>query len=97
MKPSERILLTSGNGTTEAIIVGILNYLDEQYKSKQEKWKPQKGERYWYMDEFCEMESYEWTGDGIDDKLFSNGNCYPTKEEAQKHVEGVRRAYKEIL
>lgn len=66
--------------------------------SKKEQWKPKEGERYWFIHWDGTVQQEEWSNRSLLDVThLSIGNYYPTKEEAQKHVEGVRRAYKEIL
>lgn len=58
-------------------------------EEKEEKWKPKKGEYYWYVDLNGNVDDYSWNYDNADNFLYNTGNCFKTKEEAQKHLDNI--------
>jgi hypothetical protein len=57
------------------------------------RWKPVKGERYWYFSgERCY--SYTYVNDGIDEKKYASGNCYKTEKQAQSVIDLKKHIYK---
>ena len=53
----------------------------EEPKSK--VWKPEKGDEYYYITSFACIDSLHNNKDVVDDDIYSIGNCFKTKEEAQ--------------
>lgn len=57
-------------------------------KAELEKVWPRIGDEYWYVDyEYGEVEYASHTDASIDYNLIKAGNCYRTKEEAQKALD----------
>ena len=65
----------------------------------EERWKPEG--MYWYVEENSKGEFYAentyWTNDKIDNKLWERGNCFKTKEEAEKAAEDLKEFWKKRL
>lgn len=55
---------------------GILEEVTE------ERWKPQDGEGYWYVDGYGELMKDEWSDCVYDEDLWKYGNCFRTEQEA---------------
>ena len=70
-----------------------------QYTIEKLPWKPQYGDKYWYISmEGCALYS-KWTEPINDYAMYYAGNCFETKEEALAHapevIEKLRRKYEE--
>lgn len=52
------------------------------------RWKPNYRELYYHINYSLDIQidSFVWHGSALDEICFSNGNCFKTKEEAQKHA-----------
>ena len=61
------------------------------------KWKPKSGEVYYHIDYSfnIQIDSLVWYDDALDEIHFSNGNCFKTKEEAQKYADKFVEILKE--
>ena len=61
------------------------------------KWKPKSGEVYYYIDYSfnIQIDFLVWYDDALDEIHFSNGNCFKTKEEAQKYADKFVEILKE--
>ena len=55
---------------------------DSAYQRKG-RWRAEKGEKYYFTDEFGDVNKYCETFDYLDDKLFKTGNYFQTEEEAK--------------
>jgi hypothetical protein len=54
---------------------------------KRKPWKPNRNEIYWVIDE-RELPAYdEWMNTSTDLNYYKLGNCYKTKEEAERNVQ----------
>ena len=51
------------------------------------KLKPKIGDNYYYIDCFLDVVDDIWSDDRMDDLVYSSGNCFNTKEEAQRFVD----------
>ena len=51
------------------------------------KLKPKVGDNYYYIDCFLDVVDDSWSDDRMDDLVYSSGNCFNTKEEAQRYVD----------
>ena len=51
------------------------------------KCKPKVGETYYYIDLFLDVIDDIWSGDRMDDLVYTSGNCFKTEEEAQKYAD----------
>ena len=48
-----------------------------------ERWKPFKGERYWYVSNVCMTAEDCWDGfSNLDEERYNAGNCFKTEEDA---------------
>ena len=61
-----------------------------------EPWKPEDGDHLWFLDETCTpvISCHEMPYSDLP-VLIKNGNCYRSREEAEKAAERVRKAYRE--
>lgn len=48
-----------------------------------ERWKPERGETYYWIDSLGAIGSYEWRGDSTDRAHYRRGNCFKTEEKAK--------------
>ena len=53
------------------------------------RWKPESNHMYCFIRDDCDVYYDIWTGD-IDQKRFDLGNCFQTKEEAEKAAEYLK-------
>jgi len=51
--------------------------------NKSKRYKPKDGERYFYKSQY-EVSSTAWEDDDTDNRYYKSGNCYRTREEAQR-------------
>lgn len=56
--------------------------LVEKAKRPKKIWKPECGERYWFIGSDGQINNCGWANDHIDWGSYSMGNCFRTKEEA---------------
>ena len=72
----------------------IAELKEELTKQNTEKFlanlKPQKDDDYWYIDDFVRAATYKWNDDPRDNVLYSIGNCFKTKEEAEFEIERLK-------
>ena len=55
----------------------------ETHTAEKIRWKPKNGEKYFYVNFMCEIETMTYQGDKVDLKLIEIGNCYPTPKETE--------------
>ncbi len=48
-----------------------------------EEWKPQAGERFFFVDAWGNIRGSPWTGDSMDGFAWSQGNVHRTEEDAK--------------
>lgn len=53
------------------------------------RWKPKAGERYYFVG-YDGTSSHLWNGDYTDRSYHSSGNCFPTREAAERHNKRLR-------
>lgn len=63
---------------------------DWEVIEKSKVWKPQKGERYWYICHAGNIVDDTNDNTKIDEDRFSIGNCFKTEEEAQHMIEKLK-------
>ena len=49
--------------------------------------KPKIGDNYYYIDCFLDVVDDIWSDDRMDALVYTSGNCFKTKEEAQRYVD----------
>jgi hypothetical protein len=62
--------------------------LKNQKKGK--RWKPDCGEKYYYVGLFGHVGELKWENCFEDQYLYSQGNCFQTKEEAKEQSENLK-------
>ena len=69
-----------------------LNALVEKAnKPKSKVWKPEIGERFYYiMSNDTTIDYFAWRGDATDEAHYTIGNCFKTREEAEFALERLK-------
>lgn len=70
-----------------------------QEEKKVRRWEPECGEKYYYISTVSQIYDLIWTGiteESVDYVHYKLGNCFKTKEEAQKELDR-RLAEQELL
>lgn len=68
-----------------------LKKMIKNQKQEDQRWKPKKGEYYYYYDDrYAIALSLEWDNDNVDNRLWSIGNCFPYTDEGKKQAERHR-------
>ena len=57
--------------------------------------KPKIGDTYYYIDCFLDVIDDIWSDDRMDALVYTSGNCFKTKEEAQKYADKFSEILKE--
>jgi hypothetical protein len=63
----------------------------ELESQKSERFKPEIGEVYWYVEDSGEIDRNSWNDYGFDNKFYDNFNCYRTEELATKAAIMMKR------
>ena len=77
-----------------SVVVDMTNLSDDERKQlialmekantpKDNRWKPQHRDKYYYFNSFGEVNSDHWSDHRVDKGRFAIGNCYETEEAAQ--------------
>lgn len=61
---------------------------EEQEKMK--PWMPERGEKYFTIENGVDAVQYIYFGDDIDESNISSGNCFPTRERAEQVANKMR-------
>ena len=61
----------------------LRNLLIGSYPIKRKPWKPNKGNKFWYIDKDGYVAWYIWDGYTEYINYYKLGNCYRTREEAE--------------
>lgn len=62
----------------------------EEKKSETGRWKPEEGDKYWFINDIGDIYKSEWNNVNIDKERYSIGNYYRTKEEANFAIEKLK-------
>ena len=73
-----------------------LRWNDEEKKVEEIKWQPQNGERYFFVNAYCETGSIICLENYIDELLEKACNQLRTKELAEKAAEAVRETLRKF-
>lgn len=63
----------------------ILDFFTGRYTIVKKPWKPKKGDKYYRISSHGSLLWTKWAEDIFDLTHFSAGNCFKTKEDAEKH------------
>lgn len=78
-------------------LVGIYLTMANAPQVENEPWKPAKGDEYWYYSD-NHIGTYTWGDWDADEMRLEMGNCFKTKEEAEKYKLRLQSmAYKPFL
>ncbi len=64
----------------------LINILTDKTNIKYDPWKPSKNETFYFVDEDGVICSDEWINCWTDNILYRIGNCYRTKDAAEKDI-----------
>lgn len=62
----------------------------ERLEKKRDVWKPEKDEEYYVIDPDGDVYSDNWANMDTDELVYEIGNCFKTREEAEKAVEKAK-------
>lgn len=68
--------------------------IKEEAKKVEYKWDPAKNEQYYFINGFLTVRYEEWSESIFDKKRFRDGNCFRTREEAEKKLEKIKEILK---
>lgn len=69
----------------------LLNLVEKASKEKPKGlWKPEHGEKYYMVALNGTVDIYVWSNDRIDQNLYTTGNCFKTKGEAEHYIEKLK-------
>lgn len=55
-----------------------------------ERWNPEQGETYYFVNSTCDVSDWEWLDDSVDRLHYKNGNCFSSEEKAKAAAEKVK-------
>lgn len=67
-----------------------LEELKGALKEPSKAWKPEQGGEYYFLDSSCGILRSYWNDYSIDQKHLSLGNCYKTREAAEKAIRKLK-------
>lgn len=59
-------------------------------EKKGKRWKPACGEEYYFIGLFGSVCNFSWNNGHEDNYLYSQGNCFKTRHEAEEHLENLK-------
>lgn len=80
-----KLLEYNENYTNSWFQYTLENLLTGKYTIKRKPWKPNLDDEYYYVDECGYACSDPWVNSALDFVFYKIGNCYKTKEEAEKN------------
>ena len=67
-----------------------IDELKREYKEKNEKWIPEEGEEYYFIDEELNVDWNWFDNDDTDEAIFKNNKVFKTEEEAQEYADYLK-------
>lgn len=67
-----------------------IDELKREYKEKNEKWIPEEGEEYYFIDEELNVGWNWFDNDDTDEAIFKNNKIFKTEEEAQEYADYLK-------
>ena len=67
-----------------------IDELKREYKEKNEKWIPEVGDRYYFIDEELNVDWQWFDNDDTDEAIFKNNKIFKTEEEAQEYADYLK-------
>ena len=64
--------------------------LKREYKEKNEKWIPEEGDRYYFIDEELNVDWQWFDNDDTDEAIFKYNKVFKTEEEAQEYADYLK-------
>ena len=58
-----------------------------------ERWKPNKGETYCFIDQCWKLKAYTWEDDDFDNEQYEIGNVFQTYEQAKQALEKLKEQF----
>ena len=87
-----KILKEYDSNNKNTMLVSEIKNFDEWFEETEEPtdsahWKPKIAEKYFYINEYGDVEWEVWNDDGVDNRLMAMGLVYRTAEECEKAKE----------
>ena len=87
-----KILKEYDSNNKNTMLVSEIKNFDEWFEETEEPtdsahWKPKIAEKYFYINEYGDVEWEVWNDDGVDNRLMAMGLVYRTEEECEKAKE----------
>lgn len=73
----------------KAKVAGIEKKIEEK-KAETGRWKPEEGDKYWFINDIGDICKSAWDNVNIDRKRYLIGNCYQTEEECKFAIEKLK-------
>lgn len=67
-----------------------IDELKREYKEKNEKWIPEVGDRYYFIDEELNVDWQWFDNDDTDEVIFKYNKIFKTEEEAQEYADYLK-------
>lgn len=91
-------LVVYKNGKVKLPITKFVGYIDDLLANdwvyivypNSKKWKPENGDRYYFIDSMNLCSFYTYANDEVDKALSIIGNCFKSEEEAKHMVEKLK-------
>lgn len=92
------LYMINDNGEAEVLayhqttLIKFPNVLDDWFEEIEENrvWKPEYAEGYWHVCEDGTVDHCMFSEDELDEGMLAIGNCFKTKDEAEKAVEKLK-------
>lgn len=87
-----RVLKACESGHRHSILFREIDNFDEWFEEMEEPtdsahWKPKIAEKYFYINEYGDVEWEVWNDDDVDNRLMAMGLVYRTEEECEKALD----------
>lgn len=84
-----KILKEYDSNNKNTMLVSEIKNFDEWFEEMEEPtdsahWKPKIGEKYFYINEYGDVEREVWNDDDVDNRLMAMGLVYRTEEECEE-------------
>lgn len=70
--------------------------VSEWLEEVDERWKPGMFKTYFYFDSVGDVHVTDWANCSVDEARYKSGNCFRTREKAQRAAEEVKKTLQEF-
>ena len=92
-----KLYLKDGSQFSFNVRASYLNDHPEIFKPTDEGWRPNYGDEYWALNKDGFISHWTWEGSLVNQEVLAFGNCFPTREIAEKAREKVQALFKQLL